>query len=192
MAYDFLLSLQALALRQLQSPKSDPLLSTSYSAAPSCLPMPPDSLQDEITRQLLAELSPEEAPFASEIIQSLHEEEKSGARPHSPLAFSPADFSLLLTPTLWRMVGSVLTYVARTIFDGSAEISKELLRKRLLESNAQKPAAALEGSLVLEIRKAACAEGKRLGLDTAKARLLADSILGALLATQAKRDAETR
>lgn len=153
----------------------------------------PDALQEEITRELLSRFAPAEAPFADQVLASLAAD---GTAPEKdePLAFVPESIALLMTPVIWSTAGAVLTHVARTLFDGSADLAKEAVRQRLLEKKSAPGATpvSLDGKLVVDLQDVARAEARRLGLDAENSRLLADAVVGALVARQARRSGRAR
>lgn len=168
----------------------------SATAGPT---VPDRDLVEELARQALADVAPEELAIFDETAEEYHQD------PEGVLTASGRDeavgFGLdlaLLTPYLLAMSGAVLSYLVNTVGKAAKKESDPLISDwvhRLFRRGHRKPEAGdtdqqsstseepevhLSAAEVEEVREVALARAHDLKLPAAQARLLADAIVGGL------------
>jgi hypothetical protein len=152
---------------------------------------PDRALVEEFAKQVLAEVAPEELAVFDETAQEYHED------PEGVLSASGRDeavgFGLdiaLLTPYVLAVAAPVLAYLLKTVSDAAKKESQPLIADwvhRLFrhgegdpKPEPDKPGATISPEEAAQVREVALARAHDLKLPDAKARLLADAIVGGL------------
>jgi hypothetical protein len=159
----------------------------SASSGPA---VPDRDLVEELAKQVLADVAPEELAVFDETAEEYHQD------PQGVLSAEGRDeavgFGLdlaLLTPYVLAVAGAVVTFLVNTIGDAAKKESKpviadwvhRLFRRGQDDVEAQsEPQANLSLEQAARVREVALARAHDLKLSDEKARLLADAIVGGL------------
>ena len=168
------------------------------TAAPG--PRAPDRvLVEDLAKQVLADVAPEELAIFDETAEEYHQDPRgvlSAAGRDEAVGFG-LDIALL-TPYVLAMTGAVLTYLVNTVATAAKKESEPLIADwvhRLFrrDHGEQEPAqrgtedppadtaaVRLSADEVEQVRKVALARAHDLELPDERARLLADAIVGGL------------
>jgi len=149
----------------------------------------------DVARDIIAQTAPEELPLfrATSVAYFKNPEKilKDQKRKDEILGFGPGEVVSLLTPTVLVVVTEVVTFVTaevqKSIATESASIISELVKKQFKrfqpeEKKEQNEVARLTPEQIAQIRKRTYEKARQLKLSESQAGLLADSVVGSLVA----------
>jgi hypothetical protein len=160
--------------------------------------VPERGLVEELAKQALAEVAPEELAIFDETADEYHRDPSGVFASGRDEAVGFGLDLALLTPYLLAMSGAVLSYLANTVAKAAKRESEPLIAEwihRLFRRKhgqqdpdghgtekpaVEEPEVRLSAEEVEQVREVALARARDLKLPAEKARLLADAIIGGL------------
>jgi len=150
-----------------------------------------NQLVADLARDIVAQNAPQELPLfratSAAYFKNPGKVLKSQSGKDEMLGFGAAEAVLMLTPSVLVIVNQVVTFVIAEVQKSVAEESSNLLDdlvkkmfKKFRSEHEQNATPALTPAQLAHVHQLAYEEASRLALSDAKAKLLADSIVGSL------------
>lgn len=159
-------------------------------------PSRPVPSTEELARQLVEVLVPEELPtfavVAAPYLEDARRAERRLRQAHDdPLGFGLGDVAVMATPVIALVSGSVVTALSEGVADSVRGAAGKLLhrwvhrvRRRAGRLAPQSPTTEWTTAQLAEVRQVAFTRAQDLGMKQGKAEALADAVVGALLRRQ--------
>jgi len=145
-----------------------------------------EALEVELSQEVLAVLAPDELPFFADVVQDFREGRKAGSNSRTrdePLGFG-IDVSLF-APYIVAVMPFVVNFLAGILAASAKQegvTALHLLIRRLFKrrSQAAKATVRLTAEQGRQVRSITYKQAMSVGLDKARAGLLADAVVGSL------------
>jgi hypothetical protein len=146
----------------------------------------PESQQlvGEISKDIVAEIAPEELEFADELLEEHRQNPRHSAKEDDPLGFG-ADLLVALTPVVAMAVQAVVKYLAEEVLRAAKEESSALIVQKIkvffgTAEEKKKAGVSLSQEELAKVRTLVKKEAVRGGMPAQDAESLALQIVGRL------------